>query len=231
MGNAHPTINVMTRLSLLFSFFPTFILLLVLSSLSWLILQPSLFSFLTLFICLYGFPLIIYRIHQHFYPIPEGISYLKGKEYSPWWGSQQIQLIYNTFPFLEKILHLVPGLFSFWLRLWGAEVGKNVYWVPNVHILDRGLMKIGDNVLFGYNVQISAHAIKPKKDNFLLYVKRIEISSNVFVSGDVKIGPGVEVEEGAFIPYGKTISLRKKFKAKDKPSQLLALQDKAIPQD
>lgn len=200
----------MTPLSKLLTFFPTFLLLLILSCLSWLIIKPSIFSFLVLLFCLYGFPLLIYRIHQYFYPIQEGISYLKGEEYNPWWGSQQIQLIYNAFPFLETIIHFVPGLFSFWLRLWGAKVGNNIYWIPNVRILDRGLIEIGDNVILAYNTRISSHIIKPKKNDLLLYVKTVKIGNNVFVSGDVVIAPGVVIEDGAFIPYGKLLDTKVK---------------------
>lgn len=211
-------ITEMTLLSRLLSLFPTLILLLVLGNLSWLLIEPSIFGFSFLFICLYVFPVIVYRVHQYFYPIQEGISYLTKQEYNTWWGTQQIQLIYNSFPFLERILHLVPGLFSFWLRLWGAKIGKNVYWVPTVSILDRGLIELGDGVLIGHRAGFSAHSVKPKKDNLVVFVAKIKIGNHVFVSGDVGIGPGVEIEDQAFIPYGTLIYPRTKFKAKDKSS-------------
>lgn len=206
----------MTPLSEILSLFPGFILLLVLSSSAWLINQPGILPFLVLLIFLYIVPLLVNRIHQYFYPNLEGIYYLKRKEYNPWWGSQQIQLIYNTFPFLERILHLVPGLFSLWLRLWGAKVGKNVYWVPTISILDRQLIEVGDGVIFGHRSTICAHSLKPKKDDLLVFVEKIKIGNNALISGDVGLGSGVNIEEGVFVPYGEKIYPKIKVKADSK---------------
>jgi acetyltransferase-like isoleucine patch superfamily enzyme len=191
----------MTFLSIILSFFPAFTFLVALGAFLWLLIQPGILSFFALVSALYLWPLTIYRIHQFFYPIPLGLSDLTEKNYSPWWGSQQIQLIYNTFPSLEKILHLFPGLFSIWLRLWGAKVGKNVYWVPSVRIVDRSLIAIGDNVILGHLVITCSHVIKPKGDKLLLYVQPIKIGDNAFVGAQAKLGPGAWVEAGAFIPY------------------------------
>lgn len=206
----------MTTLSKILSFFPSFMLVIILINLGWLIIEPSILSFLTLLISLYIVPLLVHHIHQYFYPNLEGIYYLKNKEYNPWWGSQQIQLIYNTFSFLEKILHLIPGLFSLWLRLWGAKIGKNVYWVSTISILDRSLIEVGDEVILGYRVGISAHSVKPKKDNLVVFVEKIKIGNYVFISGDVGISPGVIIEDRAFIPYGKKIYPKVKIKANNK---------------
>ena len=203
----------MTLRSRLLSLFPTLMLLLVLSSLYWILVAPGILSILTLLFCLYAFPVLVYRIHQYFYPIKEGISDLTGEEYNPWWGTQQIQLIYNTFPYLERILHLVPGLFSFWLRLWGSKIGKNVYWVPNVLMLDRGLIEVGDGAILGLNATTCAHIIKPKKDRLIVLVQKIKIGNNAFISGDVRIGPGTHIEDGAFVSYGEWIHPRVRFEA------------------
>ena len=164
---------------------------------------------------MYYFPLIIYNSYHCFYPLREGISYLKGEEYNPWWGTQQIQIIYNTFHFLERLLHLIPGLFSCWLRLWGAKVGKRVYWVPTISIVDRGLIEVGDGVLMGHGVTVCAHSLKPKKDNLVVFVQKIKIGNNAFISGDVRISSGVEIEDSAFIPYGEWLYPHVKFKAKN----------------
>ncbi|AFZ53049.1 acyltransferase [Cyanobacterium aponinum] len=203
----------MTILSKILYVFPTLILLLVFSNLFWLIINPSFLPLFTLFICLYIIPLLVYRIHQYFYPNLEGISYLKGKEYNPWWGTQQIQIIYNSFSFLEKILHLVPGLFSLWLRLWGAKIGKNVYWVPTVSILDRPLIEVGDGVIIGHHTVFCSHNVKPKKDNLIVFTKKIKVGNYAFISGDVGLAPGVEIEDKAFVPYGEKLYPRVKLKA------------------
>jgi acetyltransferase-like isoleucine patch superfamily enzyme len=143
--------------------------------------------------------LLVFRLHEKIYPVQEGISYLVGKEYSPWWGSHQIQVIYIAIPVLESVLRLIPGMFSLWLRLWGSKIGKNVYWTPALEIADRSLLEIGDNVVIGHRVSISSHVIKPKKENLMLYVKRVKIGNNVFVGGGSMIAPGVVINDDNFI--------------------------------
>src|SRR5690242_9394747 len=139
----------MTVLSTILLFFPTFIFILTGAAIFYFAYSPSLFSILAVLLSIYGLPVLVYRLHQWAYPVQEGISYLKGKEYSPWWGSHQIQSIYIAIPVLEAVLRLIPGVFSWWLRLWGAKVGRDVYWTPGLEIADRGLLEIGDRVVIG----------------------------------------------------------------------------------
>ncbi len=192
----------MTFLSTFLSFFPALVMLMAFASFLWICFYPGIFSVTALFFSLYLFPLFVYKIHEHFYPLKEGITYLLGKEYSPWWGSHQIQVIYITFPALEALLRLIPGVFSLWLRLWGAKVGKGVYWTPHLEIADRSLLEIGDNVVFGHASGIYCHIIKPKKQDLMLYVKKVKIGSNVFLGAGSYIGPGVQVEDGTFVAVG-----------------------------
>lgn len=204
----------MTYLSRILSIFPALVFLLALLSFLWLIIMPCPGAIITLFFILYLFPLIIYRIHCRFYPIPLGRSDLRAKEYNPWWGSQQIQLIYNTFPSLEKVLHLFPGLFSLWLRLWGSKIGKNVYWVPSVTILDRGLLEVGDYVIFGHLSATCSHIVKPPRlGKLYVYVQWVKIGDQVLVGGESRLGPGSFIEPGAVIPYRHTVLPGKIFKA------------------
>ncbi|MGL5131432.1 MAG: acyl transferase, partial [Planktothrix sp.] len=160
----------MTLLSQILLLFPAIVLLFIGGSLIYFAHSPGIFSALTILFSLYGLPVFIYRLHQWIYPIKEGISYLQGKEYSPWWGSHQIQVIYIAIPALEAVLRLIPGVFSGWLRLWGAKIGQNVYWTPGLEIADRGLLEIGDRVVIGHRVGIYSHIIKPRKQNLMLYV-------------------------------------------------------------
>lgn len=201
----------MTFLSVIFSFFPAFIMLLAFTNFIWICIYPSIISVASLIFILYIFPLFIYKIHEYFYPIKEGISYLLGKTYSPWWGSHQIQVIYITFPALEAVLRLIPGAFSFWLRMWGAKVGKNVYWTPQLEIADRGLIEIGDNVVFGNGVGIYSHIIKPKKQDLMLFVKKVKIGNNVFLGAWNHMGPGVSIADDTYVPVFTHVYPNKKF--------------------
>lgn len=189
----------MTLRSTILSLFPAIVMLMGCLSFLWICYSPGIFTVTLFLFVIYAFPLLIHKIHDHFYPIKEGISYLQGNEYSPWWGSHQIQSIYITFGVLESVLRLIPGAFSLWLRLWGAKVGKNVYWTPKVEIADRSLIEIGDNVIFGQSCGILSHVVKPKKQNLMLYVKKVKIGNNVFLGAGSYLGPGVFIEDKNFI--------------------------------
>ncbi|BAY89493.1 hypothetical protein NIES3275_14960 [Microchaete diplosiphon NIES-3275] len=195
----------MTFLSKILLFFPTLILILTGAAIVYLAYSPSIFSILAVLFTLYGLPVLIYRLHQWVYPVQEGISYLRGNSYSPWWGSHQIQVIYIAIPVLEAILRLIPGAFSFWLRLWGAKVGRDVYWTPGLEIADRGLIEIGDRVIMGHRITISSHIIKPRKQDLMLYVKKVKIGNDVFVGAGCVLVPGVAISDGTFVPAGTNI--------------------------
>ncbi len=201
----------MTLLSRLLALFPALVILMAIISFGAWVMTGHGWWIIILLFDLYVFPLLIYRIHHYFYPIKPGISYLVGGDYSPWWGTHQIQLIYSTFPTLERVLHLIPGLFSLWLRLWGSSIGKNIYWTPSIHILDRGLLIIGDRVVFGHQVTLVSHSIKPKRNNLMLYVDDITIGNDVFISAGVGIGPGVKIGDRRYVPFAKKLFPGEKF--------------------
>ncbi|NEQ53757.1 MAG: acyl transferase [Leptolyngbya sp. SIO3F4] len=189
----------MTLLSKLLSFFPGLTLAVATLSLGYGIWAHSLWSIMLCLLSLYGLPLLGYRLHNYIYPLKSGISYLQGSDYSPWWGSHQFQVIYIAFPVLETWLRLVPGVFSAWLRLWGAHVGKDVYWTPGLEIADRGLLVIGDGVVFGHQVGLYSHIIKPRRDNLMLYLKPITIENGSFIGAGSYIGPGTTITAGSYL--------------------------------
>ena len=199
----------MTLLSTLLAFFPSLVVGLAGVTFVWLCVADSwatgLLRMSLLLFVVYGLPVLTYRLHTWRYPISEGVSYLQGKGYSPWWGSHQIQAIYIAIPTLETWLRLVPGAFSTWLRLWGAEVGQQVYWTPGLEIADRGLLTIGDRVVMGHRVGLYAHVIKPKRQDLMLYVKRIHIGDDTFVGAGSRLGPGVAIAAGTYLSAGSDV--------------------------
>lgn len=195
----------MTLLSKSLSFFPGLTLAVAMLSLGYSLWAHSFWGLLLWIFSLYGLPVLAYRLHRRMYPLEPGISYLQGGDYSPWWGSHQFQLIYIAFPALETLLRLIPGLFSVWLRLWGAEVGKRVYWTPALEIADRGLLAIGDDVVFGQQVGLYSHIIKPRRDNLMLYLKPITIEDGSFIGAGSYIGPGATITAGSFLAAGSEI--------------------------
>jgi hypothetical protein len=177
----------------------------------WLCIQPSWLGILALLTVFYVLPLLTYWLHHLFYPLKEGVSYLQNRTYTPWWGTHQIQLIYIAFPALETILRLIPGLFSLWLRLWGAKVGKGVYWTTRLEIGDRSLLDIGDSVVFGHGIGIYSHVVKPKKDNLMLYLKRVKIGDRAFIGAGCRFGPGVEIAPGSYLPVATDLYPNQKW--------------------
>ncbi len=195
----------MTLLSTLLSFFPGVTLGLAVLFLGYGLWHHSLMGIVLFIYFLYGFPVMAYRLHSWIYPLKDGISYLQGRDYSPWWGSHQFQVIYIAFPALETVLRLVPGLFSVWLRLWGAHIGQRVYWTPGLEIADRSLLSIGDSVVFGHRVGLYSHIIKPRRDNLMLYLKPITIGDHSFIGAGSYIGPGATVAVGSYLKAGSEI--------------------------
>ena len=193
----------MTWLSRLLAFFPAMVVALffalvgcaVWTGLWWVApLAPLVF---------YVVPLVSFRIHGLFFPLQEGASHLDGERYSPWWGGHQIQAVLIAFPVFETALRLVPGLFSFWLRLWGSDIGRRVYWTPTLRLGDRGLLTVGDDVIFGYDCGLSSHLIKrTKKGRVLLLVKRITLGDRVFLGAGAIIGPGVRIDDDLVVDVG-----------------------------
>jgi hypothetical protein len=181
------------------AFFPlTHALLIVLNLVSGIICPWAL---LMLPFSIYLFPLAVWRLHRLIWPLKSGLARFSRPDYSPWWGSYQIQNLFLLMPSLERLLHLVPGLFSAWLRAWGSEIGKQVFWTPHTLILDRSLLKFGDGIIVGHRCSFSSHVISlNRKGELLLYVKEIEFGANVFIGAGSDVGPGTVVAQGARLP-------------------------------
>ncbi len=186
----------MTLRGRLISLFPAAWLAAVATCLIRIVIAPDGVKFFLLFVALYLLPVLCFRLHNLAWPLTEGRSRLDVPTYSPWWGSHQLQIMYSAFPFLEAALRLIPGAYSAWLRLWGSHIGRRVYWTPRVEIVDRSLLEVGDDVVFGHLVACSAHIIQRRENSTALYVRRIRIGNRVLLGAGSRIGPGVRIEEG-----------------------------------
>lgn len=190
----------MTFIARLIGLFPLSVILLMILSFTKIVRDPSLIHFVLLLSSCYLYPLLAFHLHNFIFPLKEGSFDLAEKKHNPWWGSFQIQQTYYQLPFLESLLHVTPGLFSFWLRLWGSRIGKGVVWTPNIEINDRSLVEIGNHVVMGHKAHLLSHVIKPKKDGVLLIVKKIIINDNAFIGAGSRLGPGVKVDSGVVLP-------------------------------
>ncbi len=112
-----------------------------------------------------------------------------------WWYTAQCQILFNRLPFLEELLRLVPGLYSAWLRLWGARVGSFVYWSPGIDLFDRSFLEIGDRVVIGATTKICPHLLTRSPDGKMqLVLSPITIGHDAMIGGSTLLPAGVRVE-------------------------------------
>jgi hypothetical protein len=149
-------------------------------------------------IFLYLLPVVIVRAFLAVRPLTLGRVATDDPGFLAWWFSAQWQVVFVRLPFLEELLRLVPGLYSLWLRLWGARIGSLVYWAPGVAILDRPLVRVGSRVIFGIGVRINPHVIAPFEDGRVgLHINYVTIGDDALVGGYSLLLPGSEIEAGA----------------------------------
>jgi len=101
---------------------------------------------------------------------------------------------------------------------YNIEIGKNIYANHNCVILDVNKVKIGDNVMFGPNVQIytATHPLDAQRrisGEEMGYA--IEIGDNVWIGGGAIVCPGVKIGNNTTIAAGSVVT-------KDIPANVLA---------
>jgi len=107
----------------------------------------------------------------------------------------------------ESDLHITPPFRCDYGT--NISVGKNVYFNFNCVVLDVAKISIGDNVMFGPNVQLltASHPTNAKeRRNGLEFGKSIEIGDDVWVGGGAILCPGVKIGEGAVIGAGSVVT-------------------------
>jgi hypothetical protein len=167
-------------------------------------------SVLSVFVVIYVVPPLLYRTLL----LRPGLYDLKQPKFNAWWATHQLQQLYIAVPALEALLRVVPGLYSAWLRLWGSKIGGGVHWTPRMEVLDRGLLEVGDGVVFGHKVELYGHTVMPKGERLLLYVDRVKVGAGAFVGAGSRLAPGVVVEAGAVVPILTDLYMKTRYKAK-----------------
>lgn len=136
-----------------------------------------------------------------------------------WWYITQWQVVFNRLPVLEELLRLVPGLYSAWLRLWGAKIGAFVYWSPGVKLFDRPFLRFGNRVVIGADTKICPHIIarrelqSDKREHSAdvcggaeLVLSPIEIGDDVLVGGSTLLPAGVSIAACEQTPGGRPMA-------------------------
>jgi len=151
---------------------------------------------------IYLVPPMLVRLLLALRPLAAGSYPFHAPEFLHWWASAQGQVLFCRFPFLEEILRLMPGLYSAWLRLWGARIGRLTYWAPEVRILDRSLLEIGDNVVFGIGVRLNPHVIADDASG----------TAQLHV-GPIRVGDGCRIGAYSLLTAGTVLELAQTLKA------------------
>jgi hypothetical protein len=158
-------------------------------------------GWITTVFCLYVVPPIGARLCRLVWRSPEGQVDIDSRGFLAWWMESQWQTIFNRLPLLEEGLRLVPGLYSCWLRLWGAEVGSLVYWSPGLRVADRRLIDVGSRVVFGAGVRVFGHMmIRDSGGKTTLLVAPVRVGTGAVVGGYSLLAPGVEIAAGELTP-------------------------------
>ena len=147
--------------------------------------------------CLYLLPPVASRLVRTALTIREGRIEFGTRDFFGWWLLLNFQVIFCRLPLLEEVLRLVPGLYSAWLRLWGARIGRLTYWAAGTMILDRPFLDIGDDVIFGAGVRLNAHVLaKDRTGKLELLLGTIKIGDRAIVGGYSLITAGSEIAKG-----------------------------------
>ena len=120
---------------------------------------------------------------------------------------QRKELLQELFGQKSENLYIEPPFYCDYG--YNLQLGKNVYMNFNCCILDVSIVKIGDNTMFGPNVQIytATHPLEYKARNSgVEYAKPITIGNNVWVGGNATICPGVTIGNNVVIGAGSVVT-------------------------
>lgn len=127
--------------------------------------------------------------------LPVGEAKSPSPTFFRWWMTWQLQMLFNRLPWIEEALRFIPGLYSFWLRLWGARVGRLTLWSPGVRIYDRPLLNIGDDVVLGIDTRLVGHfgGLDPE-GRVTLVLGPVTLGDRTLLGGGALLAPGCTVE-------------------------------------
>jgi hypothetical protein len=156
-------------------------------------------------ILLYSLPPVIARSLIAVFGKPRRAQVVPSKSAYVWWLVTQLQVPFMRLSFLEEMLRLIPGVYSLWLRLWGAKVGSYIFWSPQVVIADRPFVEIGDRVIIGYGAKVTSHFLKKNDGETTLFFGIPKIESNTLLGAMSVVAPGAILKEGSTLEGGAGI--------------------------
>lgn len=143
---------------------------------------------------LYLVPPLLCRALLLLHPIREGKIAPGSTDYFFWWATLNLQVVFCRLPFLEETMRFVPGLYSAWLRLWGAKVGRFTYWAAGTFIIERSFLEIGDDVVFGAGVRLTPHVLaRDANGESELMLGTIKIGDRAMIGAYSLLTAGTEI--------------------------------------
>lgn len=203
---------MMTGLNRLFSYFPLLMTVFTFMALGVFGRWPTFWSVLLIAFVLYALPPIVLRIMLRWTPLQLGVSVIDNRNFSAWLASHHIQAFYDALPQLESLLRVIPGFYSMWLRMWGAQVGYGVEWPVRMDVLDRNLLEIGNRVVFAREVELASHCRKKTEGGASrVLVRPVRIGGYCFIGAQAQIGPGASVPANANVPERAVVNVNETF--------------------
>jgi acetyltransferase-like isoleucine patch superfamily enzyme len=150
---------------------------------------------------IYVYPIVVTRLIFAFLGKPNSRTKVFSPEFYAWWASLQMQMHFIRFPIFEEALRMIPGLYSFWLRCWGARIGKYTYWGARAKIMDRPFIQIGDYAVIGYGAGFTSHHFNMAygKDPEFIFGEPV-VGDYAIMGGMSGLAPGAEVAPGETLP-------------------------------
>lgn len=191
-----PSLSVKERIAMLvincFAFFQTTLIICILiSSNDW--RHGLVFAALTLYLL----PPFLALAVRKLFKLKEGTFEAGSRDFMIWWALFNLQVLFSRITVFEELLRIAPGLYSAWLRLWGAKIGRFTYWAPGTLILDRSFINIGNDVVFGAGVRLNPHVITVNETGKReLILATVTIGNRSIIGGYSLLTAGTEIADG-----------------------------------
>lgn len=128
------------------------------------------------------------------------------RSYRLWWFLCQWQIVFNRLPWLEEVLRLVPGLYAFWIFLWGGRISSMAYWAPGSMIVDRSLVIVEAGAVMGMGACLAGHAARLHPDgSFTVDIAPPKVGRGAMLGAFSVLGPGAELPPYQLLPAGRMI--------------------------
>lgn len=160
-----------------------------------------------LLVWIYLLPPLVARCTLEIFGVPGGQLMQDTRGYRVWWFLTQWQTLFNRLPWLEEVLRLVPGLYAFWIALWGGHLSPFAYVGPGVVITDRYLVQVERGAVLGFKSALAGHmVIRNEQGRYVVVVAAPVAEAESILGGNAGLGPGSILRAGHLLPSGRRVA-------------------------